>query len=318
MLEIQIKTGKFTDEQKNNLINFLYEKIAEIGEIIELSSLEKLIITDHFTDDVLRIQKEYGSREGGHTDQKDGVAVAKVLHTGIKDNSIRQTIVMNDYLLQGFFTPELAQKSFHLLHHELCHVHDNFYKNKIFTSEGRQGRGLNKLEHTLICIADTIWSEYVAVRLSSNSVPLSPTPDLFIAYLFLLIDSCKEKIDKEIGKYRWHGDIGSLFDLLQKETSLLFKIAATVQAYFDGLGLVEHKIANIVNEKVKSSYFQKCWIKQWNALKRLFNIYPNWDDVYKLRELGEAVQTCWSSMGIYTKYIENGDSIYVDVPLIKE
>ena len=318
IIDIIFNSELLNHEQRYNVIEFLNTKLAELELIIELSTLERIIITDHFTEDVIKVQREYNMREVGHTDRNDGIAIAKVLHTSIQE-VLKQTIIITVNIIVGFFSSEYAPISFHYLHHELCHVHDNFYQHKIFTIEARAGKGINKLQHTLIYNAGPIWSEYIAVRLSAGSVNISDSIDLSTntlnsGYLIQLIGSCKENIVKAIQDYRLNADTHKLFIYLQEETSLLFKIAATTQAYIDGLGISESNFAEKLNEFISTTYFSEAWKKQWEALRLLFNIYPNWNDVYQLNELGEAIKTCWNDLGMFASYIEEKDSIYLDIP----
>ena len=319
MVDIEINSSLLSVEQRSSLIEFLNTKITELSTKIELSTLEKIIISNKFTDDVLQIQKEYGSSEHGHTNRDDGAVAAKVL-TGEINGKFCQTIVINDSIIAGLFYPEYGHSSFHVLHHELCHVHDNFYQDKIFSQEAREGKGLSKLEHNLVCHADVIWQEYIAVRLSAASIPVGTcfeelADKLYLSYLFNLIESCRNNLSKAIEDYRSNKDINKLFELFQEETSMLFKIAATVQGYFDGLCLSDNnEILDCVNENIKQTYFYDVWINQWEALKLLYDSYPNWNDVYQLKDLGKVIQLCWNKLGIYPRDLSGKDYFYIDVP----
>jgi hypothetical protein len=315
--DIEINSS-LSNEQKSSLIDFLNTKITELSTEIELSTLEKIIITNKFTDDVIRIQKEYESNEYGHTNRDDGVVAAKVLYGKIK-GKFSQTIVINDYIMKGLFYPECSKTLFHTLHHELCHVHDNFYQDKMFSQEAREGKELSKLEHNLVCHADIIWQEYIAVRLSATSIPVDTSVEelidkLYLSYLFNLIDSCEKNLSKAIENYKSNKDIDELFKLFQEETSMLLKIAATVQGYFDGLFLLDdNEILDCVNENINQTYFYDVWIKQGEALRVLYDLYPNWNDVYQLKDLGKVIELCWNKLGIYPKDLPGKDCFYISV-----
>lgn len=321
MTEIIFNTESFNDEQRNKISEFLYVQLNELKQTIELATLELIIITEDFTEDVIKTQRRYNMREIGHTNRNDGIAVAKVLHTAIQDD-LKQTIVIRDEIIEGLFFEEKSQDAFHLLHHELCHIHDNFYEHEMFTIEARSGRGHNLLQHILACNAEAIWAEYIAVKLSANSVKIIDsvefiTKTLYVEYLVELIHLCKKNIDTAIKEYRINGDIQKLFNFLQEETSLLFKIAATTQGYIDGLGMSKTKITETINDLIRDTYFFEAWEKQWKALRELFSIYPNWNNVYQLAELGEAIKICWHDLGIIPSYIEDADELYIDVPFEK-
>lgn len=321
MVDIEINSS-FSGEQKSNLIDFLNIKITELSREIELSTLEKLIITNKFTDDVIRIQKEYESNEYGHTNRDDGIAVAKVL-SGKVNGKLSQTIVINDYILEDLFSSNqtVCQCSFHTLHHELCHVHDGFYQDIMFSQEARMGKGLSKLEHNLVCHANVIWGEYIAVRLSATSIPIRDasialyTDDLRLSNLFKQIESCEKNLSRAIIEYRLHRDIDKLFKVFQEDVSMLLIIAATVQGYIDGLGLSNDKeMMDLVDENIKQTYFYEVWVKQCESLRMLYDLYPNWNDVYELKDLGKVIQLCWNKLGIYPKDIPEKDYFWISVP----
>jgi hypothetical protein len=311
-MKIIFKSDKVTKKQQKEIKTLISEKMKELSDL-ELSTLETIIITEDFAEDVKNTQKKYQMREFGYTNRKDGVAVAKVIHTKLNEE-LKQTIIINDYLIQGLFNPKLAQSSFHLLHHELCHVHENYYQHIIFTPEGSDGENTNQLEHILLYNAQPVWSEYFAVRKSSGSISLELLEDLYFNYLGELIVSCRNRIKNEINKYRIHADTRRLFSFLQEETTILFKIAATSQGYLDGLDISdEHRISIMIDEHISETYFYNSWLEQWKSLNNLYNLFPNWNDVYQLHDLGQSILECWSDLGI-TPSIKEDNNLYIDVP----
>lgn len=47
------------------------------------------------------------------------------------------------------------------------------------------------------------------------------------------------------------------------------------------------------------------------ALLNLYKKYPNWNDVYELEELNNAVLQCWNDLGIFMTMIDS--ELYIDV-----
>lgn len=314
-MKVIFNTDKLNEKQQKEIRLFIKEKMNNQLSGLELSTLDEIIVTKNFSEDVIKAQKEYQLREVGYTNREDGIAVAKVIHTNIK-NKLTQKLIINDYIIKGLLYPDKAQSCFHLLHHEFSHVHENYYQHMIFTPESRSGKNINKLERTLLYNAEPAWSEYFAARTSSTTFTFDFLDDIYLTYLFELIISCKERIENEINKYRRHGDAELLFGLLQKETSILFKIAATSQGYLDGLNIVdEHPLLTKIDELIQQTFFYDIWCKQWDALKDLYNTFPNWNDVYQLHDLGQAISICWSNLGIIPSYLKEKNSIYIDVPL---
>ena len=305
-------------EQHEKITKFLGIATGEFARILELDTLDRIVISTHFTDAVCRIQEEYEINESGHTDRPEGVAVAKVLHTSRPDNALQQTIVLSLDLVTTMFSTAPDQL-IHLVHHELCHVHDNYMQQKMHSRKARCVRSMNALERTLAHNAKPIWSEYVAVRLSCSSVSeLKPSgfppDDLYVSHLLDVIESCGKRIGKAKAEYRYHGNTLNLFLFCQEETSFLFMIAAKIHGYIDGLNLAESDIKNI-DAYLRETFYFDCWVKQRECLRHLYSIYPEWDDIHQLGDLGQAILCCWNALEIYPVQQPGGEDIYVHVPL---
>lgn len=196
MIEIIIKADMEL-EAKNCIDRFLREKINEFKKSLELSTLKRIIISDDFTEDVLRVQKEYRCRVSGHTSRNDGTAIAKVIHTN-PPNELEQTIIFTGDIIRCLFNPEISQVPFHYIHHELCHVHDDYYHRIMLSQSGIDGTLQSQLDHILSCTSDQIWNEYFAVRHSSATVPLSLSEEsslgdtLYINHLMQILESCEK------------------------------------------------------------------------------------------------------------------------------
>lgn len=85
--------------------------------------------------------------------------------------------------------------------------------------------------------------------------PDLPAQDFYISFLLTIIDSCNKKLAAAIDKYRLNADMNKLFSYFQEETSLLFKIAATVHGYIDGLIIENQELIGLIDEKIKQTFF---------------------------------------------------------------
>jgi hypothetical protein len=314
MVKKIFNTNKLKTEQTNNFSTFFDEILSDLKTLLKLDSLEKIIISTDFSEDIIKIQNEYELDEISYTNRKDGSAVAKVITNNASEENLKQSIIIKDFIILGLFIPEQAKSSFHILHHELCHVHDYYNQYEISKISGGKEKKLNKLQNVLITHANTIWSEYIAVRLSALSTPKDQLDDFDIPYLLQLIVSTKKNMEKKILNYRYNGDTLKLFLYLQKETGILLKIAATTQGYIDGLKIHEHESYIETKNKIEKLNFDDIWMKQWDQLRLLFDIYPNWKDINQLNKLGQVVQKCWEHFGIYPKYLKESKEIHIDVP----
>lgn len=313
---IKISSSIFLDEQIVNLETFLLETVNKFSEELHLESLESIVITEDFFGDVVCYQRKYGLSELGATNNENAVAIAKVLKH-IDDNSVlRQTVFFSDYIAAGLFD-DRANTAYHFLHHELCHVHDNFHLNNIYTIEGKSGRNAHILDQMLRVHSDIIWSEYVVERLSISTIDIENIKT-FLEHLTQLLKSTQAKIDQELSEYRYSHDINQLMKTVEEETSLLLKVAASLVGVLHGLkqasGSSVEEVYLMVEEMIKTNY--PYFLDTWNGLNieldALFNVYPNWNDVYELDSLGEVVLICWNDLGVFPE--KQDDEMYVNVP----
>lgn len=321
MTEIIFKTASFTPDHQRTITDFLIQKILQASDI-NLSTLQTIVVTENFTEDLIALQNDYKMNEQSPAGNAEVAAMAKVICAGVGQDMV-QTIVIHDYVIAGLFSDALADSCYHHLHHEMCHVHDNYIQQKMYSEGGRTDKGLNDFEHMLISHARAIWSEYIAVRLSSSSFPAASLEDaanglIFASPLLQLFQMGKQGMKDAIADYRSHGDILSLFLYCQDVSSVVLKNAAATQGYIDGLNLNDAAAEDAIAKLMKQTDLNECWIRLKGALRRLYNAYPNWQDIRKLLELGSAVVCFWNELGIYPKYIEEMENIYVDVPLAEQ
>jgi len=75
----------------------------------------------------------------------------------------------------------------------------------------------------------------------------------------------------------------------------------------DGVG----KFEQAVSTQIPNTFFQESWTLMDKALLNLYKKYPNWNDVYELEELNNAVLQCWNDLGIFMTMIDS--ELYIDV-----
>jgi hypothetical protein len=315
-VEITIKSDLFIEEQRQNLIIFLEDQIKNFfGKNLKIETLESIIVTNKFFEDVLNFQERHQLYERGATNNEDGSAVAKVLkRKDVSEVALLQTIFINDQLICGLFGDQ-AQSVFHYIHHEMCHVHDNFNLEKIYTDGGKRGLYIDTLRHITNTHASIIWSEYFAERASVLTIN-ELNINFLLENFFNSLKKVKLDVKNEIILYRQHGNIDILFKFVQEKTSLLLKFAAMLIGTIHGinhLNNVENNLKSMVEEEIlnEHEYFIETWNELNISLGNLYNNYPNWNDVYELGHLGDSVLSCWMVMGIFPSNTSEG--LYIKV-----
>jgi hypothetical protein len=325
MTKVIIKSSIFTDEQTEQLHKILGRAIHQFSKSLSFESLESIIVTESLLEDVSKYQEKHNLLETS-SNNEHGQVIAKVLKHSWNDR-FKQTMFFSDRLAYGLLTKN-SRAVYHYIHHELCHVHDNDYLNKIYTSENMKASRGQVLEYKLRIHADLIWSEYFAERLSAETVT-AENISMDIEHFLHLVELIKLEIDKEINLYRFSPNISKLLACVEESTSQLLKIAATLLGISAGLKGISnedsnddlHKatqqnepiVAMIQEFKNRDSYFTVIWDKLDTELNELYTSYPHWNDVFELDRLGEVVLLCWNSLGIFLS--NHGDGLLVDVPM---
>jgi hypothetical protein len=325
MTKIIIKSSIFTEEQIVCLNQTLGQAIHDFSKSLSFESLESVVVTESLFEDISQYQKKYNLLETNNNNEH-GQVIAKVLKHS-RNGSFMQTIFISDRLVYGLFT-ENYQTVYHYIHHELCHVHDNYYLNKIYTPENMKAKRGQLLEYKLRIHADIIWSEYIAERLSAETAN-AENISMDIDHFLHLEKSIKLEIDKEINLYRFSSNINKLLAYVEESTSLLLKLAATLIGISVGLKHIsnddnddDHNNNTHRNETIlvmiqelkdKNSFFSEIWDRLDLELNELYKSYPNWDDVYELDKLGEVILLCWNELGIFPA--NRGEGLFIDVPM---
>jgi len=315
MTKIITNSNRLINHQ-DHLKNWIQEKIDTLSEELELSTLERIIISENFTKDVKEVQLEYQMISMGHTN-KGEVSAAAIVLFGKENNILKHTIILNDNIAVPFVTGKYIQDAFHLLHHELYHVHDQNLRHKIEFDNSN----FDQLDNIIYQISASIWSEYFALRSASKSHPgiegleEMDSHDFYFSTLKKLIISCESSIIEAISNYRFDADIENLLNIFSSETSLLLKISATTMGYIDGLSLSKHKVNSVIENHIRNTYLKDTWNEQRKILNELFEIFPAWKSKNRLLDLKPSILSLWEYFGIFPEIRD--DKLYISVPLTK-
>jgi hypothetical protein len=299
-------------ELDTNLVGIVKQAFGQIINQLQelnLSSLQYIIVPNDFGQELIEFQQRHGLREG-YTNNEFGIAMGKVL-TYLDDGNIKTSIFFDPRIVFTLFDENLKQNSIHLIHHEFCHVHDDYEKYRVF--------GVTDLEHIFFntpdrvsqvtyAHADLIWSEYIATRLSARSKP--EDHDIYMESLLSLIPKTKEKCEEKIQAYRTEGEIDKLFGEIQLTTSQLLKVCGYFIGYCHGFNIdPPEEINNFVKQY---PYLDRVWEELSLNLRKLHESYGNWEGVKVFDDLANTVMNLWGNLGIFPKNQEG--QLYISVP----
>ncbi|MGE8207464.1 hypothetical protein ACQKP0_23545 [Heyndrickxia sp. NPDC080065] len=307
-MEIIINNREF-DENMVIAIKQAFEQIIEQLQELNLGSLQYIIVPDDFGKELIEFQQQNGLREG-YTNNEFGIAVGKVL-SYLDDGDFKTTIFFDPRIIYALFDENLKQNSIHYIHHEFCHVHDDYEKYRAFGVIDLEEAFFNssdKVSQVAYAHADLIWSEYIATKLSAPSKP--ENHDIYVESLLSLIPNTKKQCEEEIKAYRADGNIDKLFGEIQLSTSQLLKVTAYFIGYCHGYNIDPPTEMNDFVEQY--TYLDGVWGELPDKLNKLYESYGTWDDVKVFNQLADMVLILWGNLGVYPK---NKDcQLYISVP----
>ena len=166
------------DVYKPGLEKALRLMVDTYSGTLALRNLRMIIVADDFAQSIEDFEEQHGLRKNGFTnDAIFGRAFAKVMSCGPSLGAPDRAIIIDAVLALSLFSSEGQDFAINAFHRELCHVHDEGIKARVFAVDSRSGPATD-LKHMLQISADTVWSEYVAYRLSAATIP--DGSDLFV------------------------------------------------------------------------------------------------------------------------------------------
>lgn len=324
--DIQITIKGVQTELAKNIGNAVFGAVKafkQANENLDISRMNRIILPADFAIELADLSRETASGSSiTYTNEEYAIAVAKVLILP-RDDNYEIVLVINanvaaalapknkeDYKSQEFLT------ALHLLHHELCHVHDENKKIDAFNGIILRHRYKGK-DMYIRPLAELCWSEYIANVLSSSTAQehwiLIMTESLTDA-----IDRTKRKIDKEIIEYRYHRDLDKLLNLLERHGGYLVRMAAHILGYIDGLNKPLDELSQKTIDSLSGSYFEPIWNAMQISLRQMRRTYPDgWVDLGIYDSLADVIENYYGEMGFFLSSTEDGRA-YVDIPLRPE
>lgn len=324
--DIQITIKGVQAELAKNIGNAVFEAVKafkQADENLDIRRMHRIILPADFAGELADLSRETASGTPiTHTNEEYAIAVAKVLILP-RDDNYEIVLVINanvaaalapknkeDYKSQEFLT------ALHLLHHELCHVHDDNKKidafNGIILRHSYKGKDMH-----IRPLAELCWSEYIANLLCSSTAH-EHWISIMTESLSDAIERTKRKIDKEIIEYRYHRDLDKLLNLFHRHGGYLVRMAAHILGYVDGLNKPLEELSQKAIESLSGSYFEPTWNAMQISLRQMRRTYPDgWVDLGIYDSLADVIENYYGEMGFFLSSTEDGWA-YVDIPFKPE
>lgn len=319
---LQIILRGLDDEKANKLGHVLIEIIRafeQVNKQLDFRRMHRIIIATDFAKELAALSGQTASGNAiTHTKEQYALAVAKVLLLPYGEEYEIVAVFNANFIIALTSEPgsETFRDTLHLVHHELCHVHD--YNQQLDVMPGVLLRHSYSGKDIYIRpLAEACWAEYLANRLASGTAT-EPMVNLLVQSLADAIRRTKPEIDQAIRNYRIDGNLEALLGLFQRHGWFLAKVGAYMLGYLDGWERSLKDISPETDVLVSKSYFWKTWQDMQRALQEMFGKYPkDWKSMSIFDLLAGILENYYAEMGLILRATDDGE-IYVQIPFRPE
>ena len=306
-----------------NAVAAAIKAFKQLDDNLDIRRLHRIILSTDFSGELKALSNETASGTPiTHTNEEYAIAVAKVLLLP-HNSDYESVLVINANVAaalapkskEGYKTQEFLT-ALHLLHHELCHVHDNNKQieafNGIMLRHSYKGKDIH-----IRPLAELCWAEYIAEVLSSTTAKKHLIENMTESLSDAIVRT-KPEINRKILEYRTHGDIDKLLNEFHRHGGYLIRVAVHTLGYMDGLNEPLEKLSEKAFENLSGSYFEPIWESIQVSLRQMRINYPDgWENITIFDSLADDIENYFGEMGFYLSLIED-ERTYVDIPFRPE
>lgn len=286
--------------------------IIKSFEMLDIRRLHNIIITDE-------LDKELSLDFGSFRNFSDSLAYAKVVIIPTDNDFELVIVIRTDFSINlieeniNSMNHKKYLNALHVLHHELCHVHDYNQRINIFKEKFLQTHPNGK-DILLYPLAELCWSEYIANYLSSSSARKCDMPNDIIASFETLLRETKIKIDLEVEIFRTDNDIKSLLSFAKANIAHLIKSSSYVLGYMHGMHTDLSKVNPNLDLYLQGSYFSSSWNFLSDVLANMRRSYPlDWQKESIFENLMYVLDELYARLGIVLSENERRE-LFFEVP----
>nr|WP_315222461.1 hypothetical protein [uncultured Duganella sp.] len=293
-------TSVFRELLGNDSSNMDYELAGRIivnfaqksDPTLDLSRLLRWEIAEDIYEAAERLSAELG-QSITLTKTENSVSGGRIIHTA--DGAI--ILVPASTLRNLVDGPDgMAQFALNLLHHELCHVHDEAVR-KSMPGWKDSMVGL-PLTNRMIDIMILLWDEY-----SANRRSISTTQPVLEKMQFELVVAEYPRVNAEISQsiesWREHGDMRRLFSELSSSFGHMFKLLGYALGSSAGRGVSLEQL-----DPVSYRFLRGTWLaslledESVEQLNTLYESFGNWSGIEVFDDFAETCRLAYWDAGI--------------------
>jgi len=289
---------------------------------LDLRRMHRVVVAADFDEALKELSTQTASGNPiAYTNEDYALGVAKVLMLPHEAGAEVVPVLNANFAVGLVLVEETPGETFkwvaHMLHHELCHVHDHNGFIDAFSDQLFHPYGDAKMGETYGS-ANACWAEYSANRrcaVSAQRADVETTAQTFLSALL----RTKDLVDSSICDYRYHADISRLMDEFERHGGFLLRSAAYLLGYLDGLDRTLAEVSVGAQRELTGSYFESTFTAIAERFRELWTQRDTvgWESLSDFENLATVVDDYYSIMGLELELMPDG-SLYVGVPFRPE
>lgn len=191
----------------------------------------------------------------------------------------------------------MVQFTINLLHHELCHVHDEAVRRSMpFWNDHMIGRPLT---NRMIDLMIPLWDEYSANRRSVKTIQAG-VEKLQFELVVTEYPSVRDEVADAIESWREHGDMGHLFSELMPPFRHILKLLGYVLGSAAGRGIRLEEF-----DPLSYGYVRGTWLaslletESIEQLDTLYQTFGKWSGIEVFDQFAETCRLVFWDAGIH-------------------
>lgn len=296
--DLIIKINGLSDELSIKIVEKIQTIISEFS-FLDLRRFNKIIITSHFDRDIeVLTSKKENIFKNRYKTSSDTYALVLTIP---KDSEYELVLIMKNSFIKDIIKDKnniSYKNAFHILHHELAHIHDNNKKIDSFLPimKSSKYKGINTITYP---IAERCWSEYIANVISSKSAIGTKYPKLIAQSLINTLEKTSIDINTQLLAYKINRQREDLLQDCVIQIEQLLKQSSYLLGYLDGLEISLEELDYELNYVLEISYFKDIWEVMRYELNSMREVYPDgFINLNIYRKLSFYIETFFSQMGI--------------------
>jgi hypothetical protein len=309
----QISLRGFDNEERARRFGHVVgHAVQHISRMINLERLDGVTIASDYDDALAQLDRGYSSTRPLQRTSDErllGVAMAPaVLRNGtVKGHMLFYAPAI--LLLEGEESDNWRQ-ALYLLAHECAHVEDLKDRDEAFPGVILQQQITDHETAILQQVADAVWEEYAACRLSASfgRGQASAYEQGFTSVLGVAL----READDAIRSYRQHGDVDRVLSEAGRPLCEPLRLAAYLYGHLDGL---EEDLESVpqARDLLANSSYQPFVERLVDVLRKLWSDRGRWNSLSDFQPLRDIGRDVLAAGGLILRPLPGG-RLYIDIP----